>query len=186
MEIEEKNEIEDTMEVNKLETSTDMDSDCSEFDYNSEASDIDFRGPNFLYNASDIDFDTDDDPETDELPIICPIQMVPVCTINEYNKPLDKRLKMLIKKEIFKIEQEFCLSCQLKRFKGHVCFAKNFGKPDYLRYFNHALTSLHYKGLISLEEKVRIWANKSKIKMSEFWIDLWKENRDDETMIVDN
>ena len=186
MEIEEKNEIEDTMEVNKLETSTDMDSDCSEFDYNSEASDIDFRGPNFLYNASDIDFDTDDDPETDELPIICPIQMVPVCTINEYNKPLDKRLKMLIKKEIFKIEHDVCFSCILKRFKGHVCFANNFGKPDYLRYFNHALTSLHYKGLISLEEKVRIWANKSKIKMSEFWIDLWKVNRDNETLIVDN
>ena len=31
-----------------------------------------------------------------------------------------------------------------------------------------------------------VWANKSKIKMSKFWIDLWKKNRDDETMIVDN
>ena len=109
MEIKEK--VQETMEVNKLETSTDLDSDYSEFDYNSEASDMDFQGPNVLYNASDIDFDTADDPETDELPIICPIQMVPLCTINEY-------IQMLIKKEIFKIEQEFCLSCQLKRFKG--------------------------------------------------------------------
>jgi hypothetical protein len=184
MEIEEK--VQETMEVNKLETSTDLDSDCSEFDYNSEASDMDFQGPNVLYNASDIDFDTDDDPETDELPIICPTQMIPVCTITEYNKPLDKRLKMLIKKEIFKIEQEFCLSCQIKLSNGHVCFANNFGKPNYLRYFFHALASLDRKNLITVEEKARIWANKSKIKMSEFWIDLWKKNRDDETMIVDN
>ena len=181
MEIEKQNKIEESMEVNKIET-PDLDSDCSEFDYNSEASVMDFQGPNVLYNASDIEFDTDDDPEIDELPT----QMISVSTFTEYNKPLDKRLKMLIKKEIFKIEQEFCLSCQIKLSNGHVCFANNFGKPNYLRYFFHALASLDRKNLITVEEKARIWANKSKIKMSEFWIDLWKKNRDDETMIVDN